>query len=154
MDDFRAYTNNPENGFIQSETTEGLKFEAKMTPSIEGESKPSFTVQLRIKRSDGGQILQYGGVSNDEVLYREGYLSFDLINDVSVKINGKIYKPLFHHYERNYGLKPSVDVLFEFQHVEPKGQVEFMYRDQLFGEGLVRMKFDKELFTKCYVAEK
>ena len=152
--DLQAYTNDPENGFIKSETTAKLKFEAKITPSIAGEKKPRFTIQLRISRKDGGQILEYGNVSQDEISYREGYLSFDLLDDVSVRINGKRKKALFHHYERNYGLKPSIDVLFEFQHIRPNDDVEFLYRDQLFGEGLVKLKFDKELFTKCYVAKK
>jgi hypothetical protein len=90
--------------------------------------------------------------SKSEVLEREGYLSFDLAKDVAVEYDGKAVSCVFHHYERNYGLKPSIDILFQFPALkDPKKNPEFVYRDQQFGEGLIKIEFDKELFTTCYV---
>jgi hypothetical protein len=31
--------------------------------------------------------------------------------------------------------------------------VSFAYRDELFGQGLIKLEFSKDLFNKCYVAK-
>ena len=98
-------------------------------------------------------MLDLGGATKSEVLEKEGYLSFDLMGDVYLENDGHIIPALFHHYERNYGLKPSVDVFFQFNAIHPKEDVLLVYRDQLFKQGLIRLKFDKELFKSCYVQE-
>lgn len=149
--ELETYVNNPENGYILSKESDDLLFELKFTPAFEDEETPQCTAQLRISRKDGGSVLDFGGVSKQEALQREGYLSFDLKKDVSIDENGSQTPAIFHHYERNYGLKPSVDILFNFMNLEPKEDVYFTYRDELFGQGLIRIKLEKELFTKCYV---
>jgi hypothetical protein len=107
---------------------------------------------MRISRLDKKPVLETNTSSKSEVLEREGYLSFDLAKDVSVEYDGKAVACVFHHYERNYGLKPSVDVFFQFPALkDPKENPVFVYRDQQFGEGLIKIEFDKELFTTCYV---
>ena len=149
--ELHKYLNNPDNGFITSQESDDLIFELKFIPALKGEKDPQCTAQLRIKRKDGGSVLDFGGVSKQEALEREGYLSFELKEDVYIDENGHSNPSIFHHYERNYGLKPSIDVLFHFMHLEPESDVYFTYRDQLFGQGLIRIKLNKELFTKCYV---
>lgn len=152
--EFEEYINNPENGFIVIEESGELLFEARLMPPVKGEEETECTVNLRISRKDGGSVLDFGDVSKQEALMRESYLSFDLNNDVSIEMGGERYPPVFHHYERNYGLKPSVDILFNFMKLKPGHDAVFTYRDQLFGQGLVKIEFDKELFKNCYVAKK
>jgi len=149
--DFESYVNDPDNGFIQKQETADFIFEAKLTPPIEGEENTECTLQLRINRKDGGSVLDFGGVAKPEALERENYLSFELTKDVYLDESGHTNPAIFHHYERNYGLKPSIDLLFHFMNVNPEDDIYFVYRDQLFEQGLVRIKLDKELFTKCYV---
>ncbi len=153
-EEFHAYLNNPNNGFIQEQESSEFVYEAKLVPAIKDDPKPHFTVQLRISRKDGGSVLDSQGASIDQRADREGYLSFGVIEDVYIKMGKKTLNPVFHHYERNYGLKPSVDVLFEFAHKVPEQDVFFCYRDELFGQGLIELEFDKELFTTCYVTQK
>lgn len=153
VEELQEYLNDPENGHIISEKSSELNFEAKLIPAFEGEKNPRFTVQLRISRKDGGSVIEFGGVDQQKISMREQYLSFDLLKDVTTKINGKTVPAAFHHYERNYGLKPSIDVLFEFPHTTPTEDVNFYYRDELFGQGRIKLKFNKELFNKCYVAK-
>lgn len=152
VDEFERYINDSDNGYIQSDEVGDLLFEAKLNPPLSDDPNPQFTIQLRISRLDGKPVLETNTSSKSEVLEREGYLSFDLAKDVSVEYDEKAVPCVFHHYERNYGLKPSIDVLFQFPAIkDPKENPVFIYRDQQFGEGLIKIEFDKELFTTCYV---
>lgn len=152
VEEFEAYINDADNGFIQSDEAGDLLFEAKLNPPLADDQNPQIAIQLRISRKDGKPVLETNTSSKSEVLEREGYLSFDLMQDVSIEYDGKAAPCVFHHYERNYGLKPSIDILFQFPALkEPKEDPVFVYRDQQFGEGLIKISFDKELFTSCYV---
>jgi hypothetical protein len=152
VEEFETYINDPSNGYIQSSEAGDLLFEAKLSPPLADDPNPQFVLQLRISRLDGKSVLETNTSSKSEALEREGYLSFDLMNDVSFEYDGKELPCLFHHYERNYGLKPSVDILFQFPVIkDPHEDPVFVYRDQQFGEGLIKIAFDKELFTSCYV---
>jgi len=150
-EEWQAYVNDPKNGFIVSEETSDLRFDLKFEPAISNEEIPQFTVHLRISRKDGGSVLDYKTNSKQEALGREGYLSFELKKDVYIDENGHANPAIFHHYERNYGLKPTIDIFFNFMQMSPKDDVYFTYRDELFGQGLIRIKLNKELFTECYV---
>ena len=151
MLELEVYLNNVENGFIVSTESNDFIWEAKLSPAFSDDQDPQFDIQLRIKRKDGGQVLDFGNIDQGQVLIREGHLSFELLKDVSLDINGKTESPVFHHYERNYGLKPSVDLMFRFKHLNPEQTVELNYRDELFGQGLIKLEFSKELFNKCHV---
>lgn len=152
VDEFEAYLNDSDNGYIQSDEVGDLLFEAKLNPPLSDDPNPQFAIQLRISRLDGKSVLETNTSSKSEILEREGYLSFDLAKDVAVEYDGKAVPCVFHHYERNYGLKPSIDILFQFPALKnPKENPVFIYRDQQFGEGLIKIEFDKELFTTCYV---
>lgn len=153
QEEFDEYLSDPENGYVLAENTSEMVFEARLIPPMKGEKGRECTVQLRISRKDGGSVLDYGKVSKEEVLIREGYLSFDLIDDVSLNFGGEKLKPHFHHYERNYGLKPSIDMYFNFKDFKINSEASFSYRDELFGQGLIKLKFNKDLFNKCYVAK-
>jgi hypothetical protein len=150
-EEWEAHINNPDNGYIVSEDASDLKFDIKFMPALSDDEIPQFTVHLRISRNDGGSVLDFNTASKEEVLAREGYLSFDLLKNVTIEENGHSMPAIFHHYERNYGLKPTIDIMFNFMQMEPKDDVYFVYRDELFGQGLIRIKLNKELFTKCYV---
>lgn len=150
--EFESYINDPDNGYIQNEEVGDLLFEAKLNPPLSDDTNPQFAIQLRISRLDGKSVLETNTSSQAEVLEREGYLSFDLAKDVEIEYDGKQLPCSFHHYERNYGLKPSIDVFFQFPAIRDlKENPVFIYRDQQFGEGLVKIEFAKELFTTCYV---
>jgi hypothetical protein len=150
VSEFQTHISDPENGFIVLEETKELIFEARLTPPMKGEKTQECTINLRIKRKDGGVVLKLNA-SEQEALQREGYLSFDLREDVSLKMGSATIAPSFHHYERNYGLKPSVDMFFTFNNLKVNTDAVFNYRDQLFGQGLVKLNFNKGLFKKCYV---
>lgn len=150
--EYHDYLNDIDNGFIQSEEIGDYLFEAKLNPPIADDPNPQIAIQLRISRKDGKSVLDNCSSSKEEILEREGYLSFELSKDVSLRYGDKISPCLFHHYERNYGLKPSIDVFFQFPFTKSISEDPvFMYRDQQFGQGLIEISFNKDLFNSCYV---
>jgi hypothetical protein len=151
---FQAYLNDPDNGFIESASVGDFRWDVKMTPTLDEDKDNEVSFNLRIQRKDGGSVLDYGGVPKDVALTREGFLSFDIKDQVYLECNDKIIPCAFHHYERNYGLKPSVDLVFHFSGVKPEQDVYFVYRDELFQQGLIRIKFNKELFKTYHVQKK
>jgi len=152
-EELKAYVNDPDNGFIASDENGDFIMEAKLIPSIKEDKEPQLTVQVRLSRKDGGSVLDFGGVPKNEALEREGYLSFEVLNDVYFEDGDQLQPAIFHHYERNYGLKPSIDLFFRFNHFSPKDDVMFVYRDQLFNQGMFRIPFNKALFTSCHVQD-
>lgn len=151
MEELNSFISNPENGFIKKADTPDLNFEAKLVPPIEGGEVNQITIHFRINRNDGGSVLEFGNVGKDKALEREGYLSFELLQDAYLEIGKKTVPALFHHYERNFGLKPSIDVFFNFNISKPEEDIKFFFRDQLFNQGLIQINFNKDLFNTCYV---
>lgn len=150
-EEFDLYVTGKETPFIQKTETDKFVFESMMIPPIEGDTTEQRLFRLRIGLKDGKSVLEYNKGSDFATLEKEGYLSFDVIKDVFLESGDDEFTPVLHHYERNYGLKPTVDLVFHFNHVKPEKNVRFCYRDQLFGQGLIKMEFSKELFTNCYV---
>lgn len=146
-----TYVNDPDNGYISVDENGDFKMEAKLIPAIKGDKSPQFTIQVRLSRMDGLPVLEYGNVLHDIALEREGYLSFEVLKDVYLECGDNSKPAIFSHYERNYGLKPSVDLFFRFNQFNPQEDITFVYRDQLFGQGMFRIKFNKILFTSCHV---
>lgn len=148
---FDSYINDPVNGFIQSKPSNELRFDVKLTPPISNEKNSQITMQLRISREDQGSVLKTGEVTDSEISSIENYLSFELSSDVYLESGSTTVPVAFHHYERNYGLKPSIDILFNFKAFNVTEDVYFVYRDDIFNQGLIKIKFKKELFNNCYV---
>jgi hypothetical protein len=150
--DLEKYVNDPDNGYISSVSSGNYLIETRVIPAVSADEHPQLTVHMRISRNDGGSVLE-GGSAEQESLDKENYMSFQMLGDVYLENGDKAEPAVFHHYERNFGLKPSIDVFFDFNHFTPAGEAAFVYRDQLFGLGRIRIPLDKELFTICHVAE-
>lgn len=151
--DFHAYLNDQSNGFIQSMDGKDLKFETKLIPPFKDDEDKIVSVQLRISRLDGLSVLDLDGTDQQQRLQNEGYLSFEITKDVYL-LNGKeIIPATFSHYERNYGLKPSIDISFDFPAFKLKGDPVFVYNDLLFGQGMIKINYSKNLFSSCDVKQ-
>lgn len=151
IEDFNAYLNNVENGFIQKTVYNGVLYEAKLIPALGDDEEKNISVQLRISLENGGNVLEFEGASQELIAEREMELSFGMQDLVTMNYNGRSLSPQFTHYERNYGLKPSVDVLLQFEEIKGENVVVFRLNDQIFTKGIVEIEFDNELFTTCYV---
>lgn len=150
-EEFESFVSNNETDFIISQKTTDFYFESMMIPPIEDDTLRQTLFRLRIGLNDGGNVLDFQDGGNYSPLEKEGYLSFEINNDVFLQYEGKKNIPVLHHYERNYGIKPTIDLVFYFNNIDSKEDVVLCYRDQLFGQGLIKLKFNKQLFTNCYV---
>lgn len=151
VEEIEAYLNDRDNGYISSVETSDFIVESKFVPALAGDANPQVTMHLRISRKDGKPVLETGGAGTAEILQREQYLSFEALSDAYLEGAGQLVPAGFHHYERNYGLKPSVDLYFQFKAMQPDEAVYFNYRDQLFDQGLIRIKINHDLFKTCHV---
>lgn len=149
--EFNAYVNDPNNGFIASDETEDLRFESQLVPLTGKENDGNYNFRMRISTKDDKPVLLYNIQNETEKSEREAYLSFGMNEDVFLLVDGKEIPCAFHHYERNYGLKPSIDMFFSFKNVKPKEKVRLVYRDHLFDQGMIEIEFNKDLFTEYYV---
>lgn len=153
-EEFNDYLNDKSNGFIQSKEVGDFLYEIKLIPSLDEDKNNDVSFQLRLSRKDGGSVLDYGNVDKSEALIREGFLSFEIKDYVYLECNDNLVPCQFNHYERNYGLKPSVDIIFHFSKVKPDKDLYFVFRDEIFQQGLIRIKFNKDLFNKYHVQKK
>jgi hypothetical protein len=149
--EFQSYLNDPDNGFISSTKNSEFILETKLEPPVDSETDQEFTIHVRLSRKDGLPVLDYGNADQQQQLEREGYLSFQVLGDVYIQDGEKIIPAVFQHYERNYGLKPSIDLFFQFKKFTPTEDFTFVYRDELFQQGMFKIKLDKQLLTSCHV---
>jgi len=140
----RTYANDNANGFIETVESNDHVFSAKVNPMQKEDD--ALSINLRISRIDGQPVLRHQELSPAEISEMEMYLSFDLIKDVYLRVDGKDVRPLLHHYERNYKLKPAVDIALTFPKITPTSTVQLVYRDEVFGTGLHELEFDKQAF--------
>lgn len=144
MEEAMAYANDNDNGYIQTIESGDHVFSAKVDPVKKGDD--AVTLHVRISRVDGLSVLKHHELTPSDISQKEMYLSFDLANDVYLRIDGKDVRPLLHHYERNYKLKPAIDVSFTFPYTQPSAKVALVYRDNVFGTGLQELEFEKSVF--------
>lgn len=140
--------NDPKKGFLNTYKNGDLIFDTQFLPALENDS--IVTIKLRISHKDGTSVLQYNTLSEEEIQLRENKLSFDLSQDVYLEVGDLTLYPLIYHYERNYRLKPSIDVFFEFRKVKTAEDVYFNFRDKIFQSGLIRIKIENKNFNSTY----
>lgn len=144
VEEARTYANDNDNGFIETVESNDHVFSAKVNPMQKTDD--ALSINLRISRIDGQSVLKHQVLSPAEISEMEMYLSFDFIKDVYLRVDGKDVRPLLHHYERNYKLKPAVDIALTFPKITPTSNVQLVYRDEVFGTGLHELEFDKQAF--------
>lgn len=80
---------------------------------------------------------------------RVSYLSFQIQQDIYLKQNGKTYPCVLHHFERSYDLAPYVICSFAFKREDLEYQdVTFVFDDQHFGLGPVKLSFDLSVLNR------
>ncbi len=149
-DSFQDYLNYSKNGFILENKDGDFFYEVKITPPT-NESNKSITINLRINHLDGSAVLNTNRFSEIEIMQIENYLSFEIENDlVLAKSNSKI-SPSLVHYERNYRLKPSIDIIIDFNNIKQGEDYVFVYRDRIFSKETIEFQINQELLNVCHV---
>jgi len=70
------------------------------------------------------------------------YMAFKIENDFSIETeSGKKIKCSGAHFERNFKLAPFKRLLLHFGNVPENDKIKLIYKDQLFGNGLLKYHF-------------
>ena len=114
-----------------------------------------FTLRIGLQ-SERGDILESGIA--DMMAYQEriGYLNAHLNQDIFLLDGGDTLSCVLHHFERDFGLTPYINITLAFQiHEDEKAAVlkqspyrysdkVFVFDDRVFGTGMVKLTILKE----------
>lgn len=71
-----------------------------------------------------------------------GYMAFGVENDFQlISSTGDTIPAAFAHYERNFHVAPYERVILSFKGIEQFEEVQLVYKDQLFGRGMLAFTF-------------
>jgi hypothetical protein len=175
FEEYLAWLNDESNGLVMSKEAGGIIIKVKQLPSnylayqdlmnsqeidknivdsVINSYDKSITFLMTIgvdgdvKKGD----IMYQGVKNYEEYKQQLYqLNFDIENDISLDIEGKIYKPVLSHLENVYGLTDSRNITIVFvpeteeeQSFYMAEEILFTYDDELFDTGINHFTFNRE----------
>lgn len=150
FESFNEYINNVDNGYILSKKVDDFVYEIKVSPPTI-ESDNSIAIHLRMNREDGTPVMTEDEYSKTDILQIENYLSFGVEKDFKLLAFTSNISPSLVHYERNYLLKPSIDILVHFDGLNINTDYEFEFNDLIFSKEKVVFLINQELLNVCYV---
>lgn len=175
FEDYLAWLNDEENGLVMSKEAGGISIKVKQLPS-NYLAYQDLIKQSTIKKTEADSIIKsydksltflmtigvdgdvkkgdimYQGVKDYEEYKRQLYaMNFDIENDITIKIDGKTYRPVLSNLENVYGLTESRNITIVFVPETEKEQsfylseeVQFSYEDELFDTGINHFTFYRE----------
>ena len=159
-----AFINNEENGFVKSKQINSLTLKVKYLPleylvaqnadnaqerlAAVKDYSDSYTFILTIAGKDDEAGLFYYDVNNKQD-FEERFkaLNFGISEYITLRVDGKEYRPILHNVENTYELtkKQNVHLVFseipEFEHAE---KIDFIFEDRFFDTGISHFVFDKK----------
>lgn len=167
IDDYKAWFNMPENGFVKSKIVNGFSFTVQHRPvdlMILNELKSFSNYDDKILDSlrdsygnnkyflleispekDVTEGVNFYNLFSDYDSYSEAVneLAFKLNEQLSLIIGGDTLKPSLHIYEQVYELSSVQKFLVAFQteDKEMANQMTFVYNDDLFRAGRLKFNF-------------
>ncbi len=151
-----------------SYTSEDLHFTWSFIPSLyhrlqrNGEASPAeeyagtSTFLLEIKADKfHDELLKYQMQHMNDYYSRIEYYSFHFNRDVDLVVDGDTIPCKAHHYERTYGISPTIRIMALFPVDETKlstaGNVTLMLYDRIYGSGIVKSKLDSEKICSLWI---
>lgn len=120
------------------------------TPSAALETEDDFQYFLLTITHTAGEDLLKGGAA-DQALYQERlrYYSFEMQQDIRLLDGADTLSCKMFHFERTYGLAPYGKFVLAFEKAkQPVTHKTFILHDQLNGNGIVKLRFDKALLSQ------
>lgn len=173
--DYLSWLNDKDNGLVFDKEINGIQIKVKHLPSnflayqdlineknvskskadslIQSYDKSlTFLLTLGIDGEKRKGDIMYQGVQDYEDYKRKLYhLNFDIENRISLKMEGKEYKPVLSNLENVYGLTDSRKIMLVFVPHEKKeetfyasNQIQFTYDDDLFNTGINHFTFNRK----------
>ena len=130
----KEWVENPKNGMRQINVKNGVKYDLQYLPPLyraardfnqeEGDTLDSLALNyegmdqyvLKLSPANGVQnvldLLANEKSSKEDLLY---YFSYRLENDLLLKVDQDVYKPILFHYERSYSVRNAETFLIGFE---------------------------------------
>ena len=167
--EYKAWFNDPENGFLKEKVVNDLKFSVQLRPvelMILKEMKQAtgysasqidslknsygsslyFLMEVTYENTEKmkkGDLVQSTVKNYNEYVEHINQLSFELDDNVILVAGDDTIRPSLYHYERGYELGKKQSFLFAFPFDDDKNneQVSFIYNDEVFQTGVNVFRF-------------
>ena len=101
---------------------------------------------LRISKNSENDLVNYKTINQEDYALRVKYFSFDMQNDILLVEGKDTLNCLLHHFERTYGADPHLTFSIGFKNIpESKYEKTFIYYDNVFNNGPIKLVFEKRL---------
>lgn len=88
--------------------------------------------------------------TNEAYNERLSYLINGIQNDFQLISGIDTIDCSIHHFERGYGINPTITITVAFEKPKKDEELTFIYTDQLFNAGRIKYRFDPEDYSKIY----
>lgn len=165
------FIRDPENGLVQSKDAGPLRFEVQYEPleyvCLIQNGRPEITaVELRSLKSEfegltyfkftisskqNDDPLTVGVTDSTQLVDRITYLAGQANKDFWLLQQTDTVRCLLHHFERNYGIVPRVDITLAFEKLKTETSADqqpllFCFRDRIFHSGDHQFVFPSSVF--------
>lgn len=169
IDELKNYVYDRSNGYIKSESFNAIDYSILY-------SQPQFEALKRLNKSEeitamkieksmlefDDHLIFYASFKAhgnkdplkidlvDNAIYdkRLMYLLGQIQNDFKIINEDDTINCSLHHFERGYGLNNAVNLTLLFPKPKEIDDITLIYDDNLFGAGIIKYRFKKELFTE------
>jgi len=169
LGEFKAYVESKQNGLVSSTVVSEWEYKVQYKPAayiVLHESGSELSAEERsrqlegtawfniyIKRKGGeANPLRFGVTSLQEYEARYNYFLLEAVNDISLRYGAEILRPISYVFETSYNLAPQEVIVVGFALPDgvaaPSEDMQLVYYDQVFKNGIIKASFDKEYLTK------
>ena len=114
------------------------------------ESSEQLIFYIRLRDINNKNLLKKDIVDNKVYDERLMYLLGDIKDDFSLLNGTDTISCSIHHFERGYGVNPSLNITLAFNKPSKLTDFTFIYNDQLFGAGKLKFQYFSEEINKDF----
>ena len=156
--EFAEWCRDAENGLVKVRELGNMEFRLEYWPTqlvqLQNEvDDPSsfqgmeyFRFHVEDKNAIQTDLLKTLSSNNEEYQSLSQYLAFHFEDGIHLKVGDRQLHCAHYHFERNYGLRPGIDMVFAFENDDPDFQHhrELQIVDDVFGTGRLHFSFNRE----------
>lgn len=114
------------------------------------ESSEQLIFYIRLRDVDNKNLLKKDIEDNKFYDERLMYLLGDIKDDFSLLNGTDTISCSIHHFERGYGINPSLNITLAFNKPSKMNDFTFIYNDRLFGAGKLKFHYFSEEINKDF----
>lgn len=156
--EFAQWCGNAENGLVKVRDLGSMEFRLEYWPTqlvqLQSESgDPAshqgmeyFRFHIEDKNAIQTDLLRTLTGNNEEYQSLSQFLAFHFGDGIHLQVGAHRLPCVHYHFERNYGLRPGIDLVFAFENTDPDFQHDRKLEivDDIFGTGRLHFSFNRE----------